>query len=136
MTGNFEIKSVKENQFWLVGPNKTILKEGNIIHVIISGLQDYNMAHSQFKLHQQITGLVNDKVSYLVDLNDSGKSTPEARRIWKDISGRDDTFKVAFFGSHPVAKVLADFIIDIAKNNNMRFFEQEGEAVRWLKGKI
>jgi hypothetical protein len=132
MTSKGEIRSVKENQFWLIGNNKAVLGEGNIIHIVVSGPQDHDIVHAHFKLHRQITALVNSKVSYLINLDEAGKFSPDARKLWNDIADRTDTLRIAFIGSHPVARVFADFIIIASERFNMQFFDHIDEAVAWL----
>ena len=41
--------------------------------------------------------------------------------------------KVALFGLHPVARVIAAFIMGITRKKDMRFFKSKEEALAWLK---
>jgi len=65
-------------------------------------------------------------------LNNCGKNEPGARLIWSQISDEENTNKVALFGMHPVARVLASFVMGITNRNNQRFFKTKEEAVNWL----
>lgn len=65
-------------------------------------------------------------------LNKAGKSSPEARLIWQQISGLEKTNKVAKYGLNPVARVLASFVIGVYHKSNMRFFSTKEEAMTWL----
>ncbi|MBE3122383.1 MAG: STAS/SEC14 domain-containing protein [Thermoplasmata archaeon] len=77
--------------------------------------------------------MVKGKVNILVDLNQFGKASPESRKIFKEISEYEKTGKVAIFGTHPVARVLASFVMGITKKKDMRFFKTKEEAYAWLK---
>ena len=61
------------------------------------------------------------------------KNSPEARKIWRNFSEDEDTHKVAMFGIHPVAMVIASFVTNITKKNEMRFFKTKEEALEWIK---
>ncbi len=41
--------------------------------------------------------------------------------------------KVALFGLHPVARVVASFFMGATKKKDMRFYKTRGEALAWLK---
>jgi hypothetical protein len=76
--------------------------------------------------------LTEEKISYLIDLNKCGKNSPEARQIWNQLSDDEKTNKVAIFGIHPVARVLANFSMGTSKNKNQHFFKTQEEAMTWL----
>ncbi len=132
MGGISEIRNVKENQLWLVSNNKVILNEGKVVHIVVNGPQNHEIATAHFKLHQQIASMPGGKVSYLVILDEAGKFFPEARKIWNEIGNRADTRKIAFLGSHPVAKVLADFLMIGAEKPKLQYFDDKQSALEWL----
>ena len=72
-------------------------------------------------------------MNVFIDLNKAGKGSPEARKIWKKLTENEKTGRVAFFGLHPVARVLASFTMGVSKNKDMRFFKTREEALEWLK---
>ena len=129
-----EIKIVQLNEKeYLVGSNRTALIEGNIIYVIAEGEQPKELAHLQEKINLELAALVNGKIKYLIDLNNCGKNSPEARVIWKKLSDDQNTEKVAVFGIHPVARVLASFVLGVSKKPKDRFFKTKESALVWLK---
>ena len=131
MTQNLEIKQISEREIWL-GENKSKLIKGNIIHVIARGEQTLETATMQLKINEKLMSLVKGKVSYLIDLNNAGKNSIEARQIWMHISESETTHKIAMFGLHPVARVIASFAMGMSKSTNQRFFKTEDEAMNWI----
>lgn len=63
----------------------------------------------------------------------AGKEASEARKIFKEISENNKVEKISMIGLHPVARVLASFIMGISRNKNMRIFKTKEEALAWLK---
>jgi len=131
MTAKVVIKNISESEIW-VEANKTYLLPGNIFYVISEGKQTEEMAIAHRLVCHQMSKLVSGKVNYLIDLNNCGKNEPGARLIWSQISDEENTNKVALFGMHPVARVLASFVMGITNRNNQRFFKTKEEAVNWL----
>jgi hypothetical protein len=43
------------------------------------------------------------------------------------------TGKTAFFGMHPVARVIASFVMGVSPNKMMRFFKTKEDALIWLR---
>ena len=132
MPQNIEIKQVSEHETW-IGENKTtFLPDQNIIHVIAIGEQTTEIANLQKELNYKLFELAKGKISFLIDLNQAGKSSPEARQVWNQMSEHEKTHKVALIGLHPVARVIANFSMGIAKRKNQQFFKTQEEAMRWL----
>ena len=73
------------------------------------------------------------KVDVLVDLNKAGQASSKARETFKGMSEDENVGRVAIFGVHPVAKVLASFFMEVSKNRNIRFFKTKEAALEWLK---
>ena len=122
------------NQEMLVGQNKFFLGNDNILYVFAIGDADgesaatFNKVVTRFRnqLSKPVTGV-------LVDLDKAGASTPEARKVWRQMSEEgDQTIPAAFIGLHPVARVLAAFLIGVSSNKNLRFFSRKEDAVNWL----
>jgi len=84
---------------------------------------------SGYKLMNTVEG----KVHALVDLNKAGKVSPKARKRQVEISEHEKTAKVALFGLHPVARVVASFFMGVSRKKDMRFFKTREEALAWLK---
>jgi hypothetical protein len=126
-----EAKQISETEF-MVGNNRTSIIEGNIIYVIVNGEQTTELAILQKEVNLKLANLINGQISYLIDLNKAGKNSPDARNIWIEISNLEITKKVANFGIHPVARVLAAFVVRVSGKQNVRFFKTEEEALTWL----
>lgn len=123
---------MRENEIW-IGENKTFfLTDLNIIHVIACGEQTTELAIMQKEINYKLFGLTEEKISFLIDLNKCGKNSPEARQIWNQLGDDEKTNKVAIFGLHPVARVIANFSMGASKNKNQRFFKTQEEAMTWL----
>jgi hypothetical protein len=122
-----------DRETW-VGENRCYLGEDGIVDVTIVGDIDDEMAilirEANFKFRDMIEG--KDRV--LCDMNRSGKHSPGARKIWKQMSEDEQAGKIALYGMHPVARVVVSFVMGITRNKDMRFFEAREEALAWLKG--
>ena len=76
-------------------------------------------------------------IRVLVDLNKAGKQTTLARNVWTDLCNQGERpVKVALWGLHPVAKLLASFYIGLSGNKKCKFFSTKEAAMKWLKEKI
>ena len=132
MLKNIEIKQVSETEMWSGNNKSTLLTDLNIIHVIAVGEQTTEIAILQREINHKLFRLIEGEISYLIDLNRCGKNSPEARQIWNQLSESEKTNKVAIFGLNPVARVIANFSMGVAKRNNQRFFKTQEEAMSWL----
>jgi len=132
MSKNIAVKTIDDNTI-LVGPNKTTWIEPNTISVVVIGDQSDALANVQQKVCKEMAGRVNDKINYLIDLNGAGKSSHHARKTWQMLSESKKTYKVAVFGMHPVARVLAAFVMGASSKKEMSFFKTREEAVLWLE---
>ncbi|GAG13094.1 unnamed protein product, partial [marine sediment metagenome] len=119
-------------EIW-VGENRLYLGEDNIIRITILGELDEETQIEINNAGYKLMNTVEGKVNALVDLNKAGKISPGARKREVEISEHDKTGKVALFGLHPVARVVASFFMGISKKKDMRFFKIEEEALAWLK---
>lgn len=70
---------------------------------------------------------------YLVDFNEAGRPTADAGRVWREVTNDELSGKVAVFGTHPVAWVLATFFSRVARHRGTRFFKTEEEALEWIR---
>jgi len=131
LTENIPYRQINESELW-IGENRIYLIPNNIIHVIAVGVQSAALAVTLNETNSRLAMLINGKINYLIDLNKSGKSSPEAREIWNKIGENERTGKVAIFGIHPVARVLATFVMGMSKKNNNRFFRTKEEAMAWI----
>ncbi len=127
-----EIKQVSEREIW-VGENKLYLGEDNILDITNVGEIDEKTAIAMKEALLKLMNMVEGKVHTLTDLNKAGKQSLKARKIKQEISESSKTGKLAVFGSHPVARVIASFIMGVTRKKDMRFFKTEEEAIVWLK---
>ena len=84
----------------------------------------------------QLKNLVEGEVNVLIDLNQVGQPSPEARKIGQEAFDDEKVGKVALFGLHPVARVIASFVMGVTKKKDMRFFKTKEEALAWLMGEV
>jgi hypothetical protein len=116
-----------------VGENRLYLGEDNVLYVTIFGEVDEKIAIALKEADLKFKNMVEEKYDVLADLNKSGKHSSESRKIWKEMTEHDKTGKVAIFGMHPVARVIASFVMGVSKKKDMRFFKTKEEALLWLK---
>ncbi len=120
-----------------VGQHHHYLADDNIIYANTIGAIDDEMA-VQFKekslcLYAKFDG----PIRVLVDLNKAGKQTTLARNVWTDLCNQGERpVRVALWGLHPVAKLLASFYIGLSGNKKCKFFSTKDAAMKWLKEKI
>ena len=123
-------------QAWLgihrIGENSVEISENHVVNVIAVGEQTDEIAGRHLRFHQEICTSGARNLRYLIDLNRAGKNSHGARKIWQEISESAGTDKVALFGRHPVARVMANFVIGAVSKDNMRFFSSKKEAEKWL----
>ncbi len=125
------MRQISDTEFW-VGESKSKLIDQNIIHVIAVGDQTKETSNLQLIINDKIMRHITGKINFLIDLNSASKNSVEARQIWKRISEQETTNKVAMFGLHPVARVLASFAMGVSNSNNQRFFKTKEEAMSWI----
>ncbi|MBN2348383.1 MAG: hypothetical protein JXJ22_06075 [Bacteroidales bacterium] len=132
MGQKLELEQISEKEF-RVGETRIILLTNNILYIEAVGEQTDEHAAVIRKNYKTIYSLFPGKVKQLVNLNQSGKSSPAARVIYKEMNEYELTEKVAVFGMHPVARVLAAFVTSVTSTKNIKFFSTEEEALLWLK---
>ena len=122
----------KEREIW-VGGNRVYLGEDNILRLTILGEVDEETEIGINEACYKLMNMVEGKVNTFIDLNKAGKTSPRARKRQKEISEHEKVGKIVFFGLHPVARVVAAFLMGISRKKDMRFFKTEEEALAWLK---
>ncbi len=116
-----------------VGENRFILSDDNILCIISAGdIEDYHMTQIKEVMFNLLEINVG-KTNILIDLNRAGKPSAKARREFSNILETEKVGNVAVFGTHPVARVMASFVMGITKKKNMCFFKSKEEALTWLK---
>ncbi len=122
----------KDREIW-VGKNRIYLGEDNVLCVTNVGEIDEKLAIEIKEAVLKLMNMVEGKVHTLTDLNKAGKSTSQARKVFQELAEHEKQGKNAFYGMHPVARVLASFFMGISKKKDMRFFKTKEEARAWLK---
>ncbi len=115
------------------GENRLYLGEDNIFYITVVGEVDGKTAAAIRGIDRKFKSMSEGKFHVLGDLNKAGKQSAEARKIWKEMTENDRTGKIAMCGMHPVARVLASFVMGISRKKDMRFFKTREEALAWLK---
>jgi len=127
-----EIRQISDKEIW-VGQNKLKLGEDGILYESLVGDLDAGLSlalkTAAFKLIATAQGVINT----LVDLSLTGKPSYEARRIHNKKYNSAAFGKVAYYGAHPVARVIASFFMAIIDKKNMRYFKIKEDALAWLK---
>ncbi|MBU0765534.1 MAG: STAS/SEC14 domain-containing protein [Bacteroidetes bacterium] len=132
MENKTEVKQVSEREI-RIGDNKYYLDEGNIFYITAVGKYNEKEAIEAKEITLRFLNLIKGKVDISIDLNKAGKQSPEARKIWKELSELKKVGKIALFGLHPVARILAVFVMGVTRKKDMRFFRTKEEALAWLK---
>jgi len=123
----------KDREIWVEG-SRLYLGEDNIHYITpFDGYMDGKRAIAASRASLKLMNMVQGKVNVLIDLNKAGKQSPEARKIWKEWNENEKTRKVAYIGLHPVAQVLASFVMGVTRKKDLRFFKTKEEALAWLK---
>jgi len=123
----------EEDRELLVGESRFYLGEDNILYETIVGEFDEKKAIEAKEAVFKLMNKVNGQVNILIDLNKAGNQSSKARKIGKEMFENEKNEKIALFGMNPVARVVASFVMGIAKKEDMRFFKTKEKALSWLK---
>lgn len=123
----------KDREIW-IGESRMYLGEDNILYETVVGVVDEKIAialkEATLKLSSKAEGGV---INVFIDLNGTGKPTPEARRIGQESFEDEGIGKIAMFGVNPVTRVIASFVMGVTRKKDMRFFRSKEKALAWLK---
>ena len=123
----------KDREIW-VGESRFYLDEDNTLYMSMVGEIDEKMALETTEAILKFDNLSKgEKRNVLVDVNKARNVSSEARKIFKGLTEDGKTKKVALFGLHPVARVIASFVMGVSRNKDMRFFKAKEEAIAWLE---
>ena len=112
----------KEREIW-IGENRLLLGEDNILYQTLVGkIEEKDVILIQ-DASEKLRSMVKGKVNTLVDLSRAGKPTPQAREIGRKRIEKEHIGKIALFGQHPVARVIASFIMGVTRKKDIRFFK-------------
>lgn len=127
------IKMEKNNREIRIGKNRMNLGDDNILYHTVVGDVDEKIAIEIKEAGITLANMVEGKVDTLIDLNNAGKASYNARKIAVESYTHEKFRKIAMFGLHSVARVLASFVIGVSKKKDLRFFKTKEEALAWLK---
>jgi hypothetical protein len=122
----------KDREIW-IGELRLYLGEDNIIYETLVGKQDEKTVLAIYEASKRLANTVEGKVNVLVDLNKAGQASSGARKKGQEMLEEKIFGKVALFGLHPVARVVASFFMGATKKKDMRFCKTREEAIAWLK---
>ena len=75
------------------------------------------------------------KLKMLVDASRDGKMSSTARRTFTEVNRDPRLDKIAIVKISRFNRVMATFIMTATGRHNIRFFDEEAEALVWLNGK-
>ena len=109
--------------------------DDDIIRAILSGVY---LKRDLDAIMAQISNLAHEtgKNNIFLDIGGIEEISGGARRALAQQIAIEPRFfnKLAIYGANAKHRVMADFIITASgKGNNVRYFENEEEAMRWLK---
>jgi len=116
-----------------IGESTYRLGKDNIAYVTIIGEADEKTANRHREAGVKIMNMIEGTVNVLVDVNKAGKLSSEARGVFRELTENERSGKIAIFGLHPVARVIASFVMGASKKKDQRFFKTREEALTWLK---
>ncbi len=119
----------------MVGDCTIHLGDDDVFYITIIGEVDEEIAIRFMNTFEEIYKKFGKKKRCVfVDNNNAGKISSKARKVFSKLEYEENTDKVAIFGLHAVAKVLATFFMGITQKREIRFFNNKEEALLWLKG--
>ena len=126
-----EIREISEKEIW-VEKCKVELGDDGIFYQSLAGDIDEEIVAALQKAFLKLINLVNGDIIAFVDLSESGMQYSKARK--KAIAGFEQMKikKIALYGVHPVAKVIANFFMSAANNDKVRMFNSKEKALEWL----
>ena len=119
------------SEYW-IGETRNALYDNNLFVVDAIGTATDEMAVEARDKANALLSSATGKCRILVDINRAGKQSPKSRRIMQEFCHHPNVSKIAVFGFHPVARVVASFIMGMTGNETIRFFKTEDQARAWL----
>ena len=121
-----------EREIW-VEESRVFLGQDNIIYSDFAGEFDAETATAIGEATIKLANYVEGKAKIVNDINKVKKPTPEARSILQEYIIREKIGKVAIFGLHPVARVIASFFLGVTRKKDVKYFKTKEEALAWLE---
>ncbi|MBI9064512.1 MAG: STAS/SEC14 domain-containing protein [Marinilabiliaceae bacterium] len=132
MMKNTQLYPVNNGQI-KIGKHNLQLDTDKIIHITPVGDVDANEGDAIKRGVFNLIHTAGGNVNIIGDLNKAGKPSSKTRKIGIELFQDSRINKVALFGLHPVARIIASFIIGGSIKKDIRFLKTEEEALTWLK---
>lgn len=126
------IKQINDREIW-INDGHMLLGDDNIIYCISLKEPDEQHALAVNDWLLKLAMRVEGRANVFLDISDTKRPTVKAKKIFSQMIQHKKIGKFAFFGAHPVARVLASFMIGIMGKRDVRFFKKKDEAIGWLK---
>ena len=126
-------KVIEKDREIHIGEHLFHLAEDNILYITVVGEQDEKTALAMKEAVIKFTGMVDARLNIFVDNSKAGKASSAARKLFNDLMDMKEFGRIAIFGAHPVAKVLATFVIGLSGKKDVRFFNSREDALDWLE---
>ncbi len=117
-------------------PYKLYKDDDDIVHVAWIGDIDGETVRAYLEeVEPYLAQATPDRLIHaVIDSSRDGKYTAEARRYFADLSKDPRLGRIALINSSRTTRLMAKFFIKVSRREDvMRFFDGEEEAVTWLK---
>lgn len=105
-----------------------------IVRAQAVGLFDENLAQWVLKETRRIGEKHGGRIAWMIDLSRMTHATSAARKLLAEASRHPSIQKYAFFGASIFIRTTANFVLVAAGQKNARHFDNETDALKWLKG--
>jgi hypothetical protein len=120
-------------EFWVDGSKIHVDYDNKLISITSIGDFDKERAMKVKDAMHSIFDEAPVRFDVLIDLNQNGKQSSEARKIWQLIHSHHQVKCVAFCGLNPIAEMVASFLMGDQQDKHMQFFMNKDEAYQWIK---
>lgn len=106
-----------------------------ILRIIFSGDLDHTVLDTlQRELSPYVEASTPGKpLKNMMYFQQIGQLSPTVRRYLSDLNQDERLGQTAFIHPPRKARVLGKFMLNASGRDNIRYFEQEGEAITWLQ---
>jgi hypothetical protein len=108
-------------------------EKDKIVRSEFYGDADEKVAKEQIESMSKFYKTLKGDILVLIDLTQAGSTTSKARTIYADALKKMSVKKHAFIVKNIVLKVTVDFIMKASGAKNVKFFNDNEEALQWLK---
>ncbi|MBF0433344.1 MAG: STAS/SEC14 domain-containing protein [Fibrobacteria bacterium] len=114
------------------GENKMWLDEKGILNFAPSGIHDKQQAQTQKEMVLTYLCQVTGSLNCIIDLNNVGRPSLEARKVYNELSNHPQIGKLAIVGMAAIAQAVATIVFGAPSGPKMSFFKTREEAIKWL----